>query len=81
MESWDELSICWVFPPSQRMLEVMQVGSAHPQSNNLQSLPNATLAGMKTQGEQTSALWDTMIRLSLQLQRGVFVQEWGGICC
>lgn len=44
MEVCDEFSICWAFPPLQRMLQVMQVGSTHPQSNNLQSLPDAGLA-------------------------------------
>ena len=39
MGDCDEFSTCWVFPPPQRILRVMEVESTHPQSNNLQSLP------------------------------------------
>lgn len=38
MEDCDEFSICWVFPPPQRMLQVMQVESTRPQSDNTQIL-------------------------------------------
>lgn len=75
MEVCDEFSICCDFPP--RMLQVMQVGSTHPQSNNLQSLPDAALADTE-RDEQTSALRETVPRASLPLQRGAFVQLGAG---
>lgn len=65
-----ESSICWVFPPVQRMLQVMQVGSTPPQPRNLQSLPVCGSRRDEDTGWAKICAVEAVPHLSLQLQRG-----------
>lgn len=72
----EELSTCWLFPSAQRMLQVMQVGCTQPHPTACRSCP----CWDGDTGWANICTREAMAQLSLQLQRGAFVQEQAGIC-